>query len=132
MVVFLCLVFTAHAETSLKFGGFSHHLITTDHTNYFHRTLMIEHNGFEFGYARNSYDQDIFIAGIYFSNKLKSFTLKTHAGGVYGYSECYGKPIVGKRVLCPIIAPEIEFNLPYRPSVILFGDALVLNFNVWL
>lgn len=119
------------ADTDLKVGGLSKHLTTKNVKNEFHRTFWVQSNNLSAAYSRNSWDQDIFILGGYYESKFDKFGVKIHVGGVYGYSTCFGRPIRGRRVLCPIIAPEIEFNqLPLEPSITLFGDALVLNINL--
>jgi hypothetical protein len=127
LAVFLCLSQATFAETALKFGGVSYHLVSETYTNSFHRTLVIESNGYSVGYARNSYDQDIFMAGAYFERPYKHVTARIHLSAIYGYSQCYGEPNGDPRRLCPMIAPELRLNAPYKPSVTLFGDALVLT-----
>lgn len=130
VAVFLCLSQLVLAETAIKFGGLSYHLVTENHTNSFHRTLILEHYGYSAGYARSSYDQDIFMAGLYYEKPYKYVTARIHLSAIYGYSQCYGEPNGSPRRLCPMIAPEIYLNAPYKPSVTLFGDALVFTLTL--
>lgn len=132
VAVFLCL--NVHAETSIKFGGFSQHLSEGDY-NSFHRVAIISHSGYFGGYFRNSFDDDSFTVGRTWSSKGKYATYQLHGGLVYGYRHCR-KPrgAEGSKIVCPMIAPEVmAHRLPLKPSLAFFGlDAVVLTFNLGL
>lgn len=137
MAVFLCLSF-AYAETSIKFGGPSIHTTSSNYTNSFHRTAIISHNDYFAGYFKNSYGVDSFVAGKSFVEHQKDIDLVLHAGAVWGYKKstsCYKvqdlEAVNDKKILCPLIAPEIILHqLPLKPSIAWFGfDALVFNLN---
>lgn len=125
----LLLASFAQADTSLKVGGFSYHVKEDDHTNSFHRLLLLEKDYIAVGYARNSYDQDIFMASYYHTFEFTHVRVKTHFGATHGYSSCYDKKEGSKRVTCPLVAPEFEFKAKFKPSATLFLDAIVFSFD---
>ena len=126
LLAILCLISSPQAFTdSLTLGGLSTHLASDNTTNNFHRVVKYERNKWSATYARNSFDQDIWMI----SKRVKSHSsnnLSFNIGLVYGYSQCYGPPIKNKRVFCPMIAPEYQWGGPVTPSIMLFGDAVVL------
>lgn len=123
------------AETSLIFGGLSHHFITKDHTNYFHRAFLIDHNDFLFGYVRNSYDQDSFVAAYkIFKESPKDYDFDVYIGAVRGYDKCYGvfeedEKNKRKTFACGLLVfnATIKTNSYIKPVISLWGDALVLT-----
>lgn len=136
VAVFLCL--NVHAETSIKFGGFSHHLGEGDY-NSFHRVAIISHNGYFGGYFKNSYYDDSFTLGYRFHLKTDSlFNFGLSAGLVWGYRDsggCYkkqdGRENDPKR-LCVMLSPDATlYSYKIRPSFALFGvDAFTLTFDI--
>ena len=135
VAVFLCL--NVSAETTLKLGGFSHHLSDGDY-NSFHRVLILNHNGYFGGYFKNSYYDDSFTLGYRWHLKTDSlFNFGLSTALVYGYREssgCYKKQEDRQsdpKIICPMLAPEVvAHRLPLKPSLALFGlDAVVLSFN---
>ena len=136
--VFLCLSFIAQAETSLKFGGLSFHTTSSDYTNSFHRTFVISHNDVFAGYFKNSYNDDSFVAGYSFVDRMDMIDVALHTGLVYGYrssTDCYKMPtkprLSDHKIVCPMLAPEFTINtLEWRPSVAWYGfDAVAFNLN---
>ena len=128
-----------NAETSITFGGVSHHFITEDYENSMHNTLAITYNKVMVGYFKNSYDNDSFIAGYAFNVKdEKYFTMDLIVAAVRGYDKCYGKFTdeenrqgKSKIEVCPMLAPTFIFKVDYpvKPQLTLFGDALTLSAN---
>jgi hypothetical protein len=138
LAVFLCLNF-AHADTSIKFGGWSKHLSDGDY-NSFHRIGFVQHNDYFGAYFRNSFDDDSFAIGKTWSKQDSVFRFSLHGGLTYGYrqsSSCYKKQDDRERdpkIICPMLAPEVmAHRLTLKPSLALFGlDAVVLTFNYGL
>lgn len=136
VAVFLCLNF-AQADTSIKFGGWSKHLSDGDY-NSFHRVGFVAHNDYFGAYFRNSYDEDTFAMGKTWQLKQDSvFRFNLHAGLMYGYresSKCYKRQTPkpnNPKIVCPMVAPEaIAHQLPLQPSLMLFGNAVVLALNI--
>lgn len=138
VAVFLCL--NVSAETTLKFGGFSHHLSEGDY-NSFHRVLILNHNGYFGGYFKNSYYDDSFTLGYRWHLKTDSlFNFGLSTALVYGYREssgCYKKQDKREKDpkrLCFMVSPDATlYSHKIRPSFALFGaDAFTLTFDVGL
>ena len=137
IVILCCILFSplVKAETSLVFGGVSHHFISKDTTNNFHRAFIINHNNYLVGYVRNSYDQDSFVAAyrIYNENR-ENYTTDVYFGAVKGYDKCYGKFSEkengdSKVLACGllVINVTIKTNTYIKPMFSLWGDALVFT-----
>lgn len=132
LAVLLLFSFTAQADTSVLVGGFSTHLSDRDY-NSFHRLLVVEKDTYFGGYFRNSYYQDTFIVG-------KNFRVNNEVGILsgltYGYREdsnCYkyqGMDNYSDRIVCPYVGLEFGLELPYRPTFLIFGNAIVLGFKL--
>lgn len=137
-IVILCFILLSpiiKAETSLVFGGVSHHFITKDSTNNFHRVFLIKHNDFLFGYVRNSYDQDSFV-GAYniFEAITKNVNFDIYFGAVRGYDKCYGTFQESEKNKSKVLAcglfifnATIKTDTYVKPMVSLWGDALVFT-----
>ena len=138
VVVFIlslyAIVSSAKAETSIQFGGISHHFISDDTTNNFHRAVIISHEDYLAGYLRNSYDQDSFVVAynIYKETK-KNYSTDVYLGAVRGYDKCYGAFEEGenknKVTACPLLVINVTINTDtvVKPVLSLWGDALVLT-----
>lgn len=121
----LLFSFNASADIAIRGGGISYHIASNEHTNSLHRTFQVYTDSVMIGYARNSYNSDIFYAAYFDKWETEEFTARLHYGVVHGYGGCYDR----NPDLCPIIVPEIEINTMFKPSLSLFGDALILNFE---
>lgn len=135
---FVLIMFTftnsTKAENSLVFGGVSHHFISDDTNNSFHRALVLNYEDYLIGYLRNSYNQDSFVAAYrVYKDVKKDHTTEIYLGAVRGYDKCYGKfereSSDKKIIACPLITINvtIETDTKVKPMLSLWGDALVLT-----
>lgn len=139
----------AKAETAVTWGGISHHVAQTYYpkddgdgytsdVNSFHKALMLTKNKWSVGYFENSFYDDTFVAGRYWSLDDSVLSARLHLLAVYGYREstkCYKPPTKprfdDKKRVCPTLVPEIVIKTdPIRLSVAFYGfNALALSFN---
>jgi hypothetical protein len=137
-IIMLCIVLcspTIKAETSLVFGGISHHFISEKPTNNFHRVFLIDHNDFLFGYVRNSYDQDSFVVTYnIFKENSQNYEFDVYLGAVRGYDRCYGtfqenENNKSKVIACGLVVFNVTIKTEtyVKPMFSLWGDALVFT-----
>lgn len=135
ILTYTLVIYSATAETSVNLGGVSTHLISRDTTTSFHRAVVVNHNDYLAGYLKNSYGNDSFVAGYrVFDHYADSLQTDIHLGVVRGYDKCYGKFSdkeggKSKIIACPlvIISTTIDTGTRIKPTISLWGDALVLT-----
>jgi hypothetical protein len=134
MLGVLFMLAPVKADSSIQFGGISHHFISDDTTNNFHRAIIVNHEDYLVGYLRNSYGQDSFVAAynIYGETK-KNYSTDVYLGAVRGYDKCYGAFEEGenksKVIACPLLVINVTINTEtmVKPVLSIWGDALVLT-----
>ena len=119
-------------------GAWSYHYLKDlkykkqyNETNYL---VGIQHENLFIGTFNNSYEQQTYIAGLYYPLFFEGEVVEISAavGGSYGYKQCYGAgKSTDKAKFCGLILPEITINLGViKPTIILIGtDVLVLSFK---
>lgn len=120
---------------SLYLGGVSHHFISDDTTESFHRAVLYEKGDFLGGYVYNSYGEDSFVGAYNIYNEVnKGHSVDVFLGAVRGYDKCYGKFEKGEKekskvLACPILVinATIHTDTYIKPVLSLWGDALVLT-----
>ncbi len=139
MVASLLLIALTSVGTvdSVRLGGLSHHLDSDKDYNWFHRVAIVEtSSNWVGGYFRNSYHDDTFLLGKKFVKQDKGVELSLLVGASYGYREdggCYkyqGMNNYSKRIVCPVVAPEIRLDLPASPAIAIYGNAVVLTIGL--
>lgn len=140
VVIFIALLFTVTAEASEKdgkilFGGVSHHFISEETTNNFHRAFIVGYKDYLVGYVRNSYDQDSFVGAYKIYEEIKQdYDFDVYLGAVKGYDKCYGafendEQGKDKVLACPLVVVNVTIKTDtyVRPIISLWGDAIVLT-----
>lgn len=124
---------------SLYLGGWSEHLAGGSYNTRHDILAYRSDSGYMVGHFFNSYHESTWVVGKSFAlGQMAHLELDVGIGATYGYSECVtlkGEPYDrGKSRACPVVIPELSYTkFDYvQPTLMLFGTALVLTFEVKL
>lgn len=124
---------------SIYLGGWSTHIGGDSDYNENHRLIAYERGKYLYGYARNSFNRDVYYASRKFlvPQSLVPININIHTGAIYGYLECVRptKTAVQKgkhSKLCLMLAAEFTPTTGYfiKPSVLIVGNSIIGSFKI--
>ncbi len=128
MSLFILLVLSGCAETTVYLGARSHHWNSGEYNENNH-FVAVEYKSYIAGTFINSYAKRSHMAGYNFSLYENDYIiLQTMAVGVVGYESVQidNYPMVGKVALT--LVPVIQLNAPYiRPAIGQLGQATFIT-----